>query len=418
LCGAAALLSVATANAASITRAEADVNQDGAVNSIDLGWVAAQLSPRADVNGDGVVNSIDLGLVATHVAVPGRDKYKQPFSSDSPWNMPIGSDAVYVDTGFGISTGGYTVLDTDVWVVTSAADPLVPVFNDQHVWTGPRCSSTVPTGIFMRLPHSLVVGDVSPAHMPNRAAAILQPDGRTIRQFNAFARCIEGGAAYGVPFPTTDIYGTGILGGHGASSLSSIGGTIRLGELMPGRVIRHALKLNLHCSTYCSPLSGPGGGPGYRWPAISSDRWCGGYACGYGGTTPGLHMGSLLALPPHLDPETITAPGQGWAPGLETEVGRRLFEALRDYGAYVVDDHDWPGVVYALHTERGVQGEVEAQYGINMDGARPTDTGVNGAFWRDWHRLMMNLKLVDNNGPSSVGGGGTPRVPLSPPLGN
>jgi hypothetical protein len=276
----------------------------------------------------------------------------------------------------------------------------------------------VATGISMRLPTSLIVGDVGPSYMPNRSAAILQPDGRTIRQFNAFARCLAGGPAYGVPFPSEDIYGMGLRGGHGASALSSIGGTIRVGELSPGGSIRHALKINLHCATYCSAGAGPEGGPGYRWPATSSDQWCGSYACGYGGTVPGLHMGSLLALPPSLRVDTITAPGQNWAPGMETEVGRRLFAALQDYGAYVVDDQKWPGVVYALHTEVGVKPEVLAQYGIDIDGARAADPGLDGAFWRDWHRLMMNLKLISNNSSENVGGGGVPRRPPAPSIGN
>jgi len=28
------------------------------------------------------------------------------------------------------------------------------------------------------------------------------------------------------------------------------------------------------------------------------------------------------------------------------------------------------------------------------------------------------LHVVDNNGPSSIGGGGTPRAPVAPPIGN
>jgi hypothetical protein len=119
------------ASAAGITREQADVNEDGAVNALDLQVVAThfgrQTNARADVNGDGSVNSIDLGLVSTHAGPALRDKYRQPFSSQSPWNRAVGSGAVYAETGFGISTGGYTVVDEDVWVVASGSDPLVPV---------------------------------------------------------------------------------------------------------------------------------------------------------------------------------------------------------------------------------------------------------------------------------------------------
>jgi hypothetical protein len=35
---------------------------------------------------------------------------------------------------------------------------------------------------------------------------------------------------------------------------------------------------------------------------------------------------------------------------------------------------------------------------------------------RDFKRLIVELGVVDNNGPNSIGGGGTPRQPLAPPL--
>ena len=44
----------------------------------------------------------------------------------------------------------------------------------------------------------------------------------------------------------TSIFGDGIGGAHGGSGLSSIGGSIRLGELLPGAPpIPHALKIEL-----------------------------------------------------------------------------------------------------------------------------------------------------------------------------
>ena len=46
------------------------MNNDGRVNSIDLGMTASQffvlpVSPQFDQNFDGVLNSIDLGLIAS-----------------------------------------------------------------------------------------------------------------------------------------------------------------------------------------------------------------------------------------------------------------------------------------------------------------------------------------------------------------
>jgi len=47
-------------------------------------------------------------------------------------------------------------------------------------------------------------------------------------------------------FDDQDIYGSGMVGAHGGSGLSAIGGALRCGELTPtSGAIRHALKMNL-----------------------------------------------------------------------------------------------------------------------------------------------------------------------------
>jgi hypothetical protein len=412
-----ALLALVPAAEAAVTAEDADVNQDGYVDVGDLSAVSRG-GPRADVNHDGVVDAADRRAVAQFFGVTLlRDKFKQPFSSDSIWNMPIGSGAKYAFANFGISTS-YAIVDEDIWVTTTAADPRREIIDDRDFWDGPRCSSVRKSGVFTSVPDALVVPDVTAAHRPNRAAAILQPDGRTIVQVNALARCDAGGPIFGIYHFTTDIYGQGIKGGAGGSGLSSIGGTIRKGELLPGGAIKHALKVNVTCAVYCSPAVGPGGGPGWRWPANTSDAACGTYACGYGGAFPTMQMGSLLALPPLLTETSIKASGAGWPPGLETEVGKRLFHAFQDYGAYIVDDAVWGGSAYAIHVERGVEDEVDAAYDISLDGALQNSSGPSGAYWRDYHRIWTNLRVISNNTATTVGGGGTPRVPLAAPIGN
>ena len=72
----------------------------------------------------------------------------------------------------------------------------------------------------------------------NAGLAILLDDGRTIVQGQPFARCAVGGPGTvfdGPPaVPPQDLFGQGFYGAHGGSGLSSVGGTIRLGEMMPG----------------------------------------------------------------------------------------------------------------------------------------------------------------------------------------
>src|SRR3989442_5508548 len=93
------------------------------------------------------------------------------------------------------------------------------------------------------------------------------PDGRTLTQGQPLARCTAGGPATMWWSVTNDLYGTGIDGGHGGSGLSSLGGTIRLGELVPGGVIRHVMKMNLYgLNNYYYGTT-----QGYRWPASQAD---------------------------------------------------------------------------------------------------------------------------------------------------
>ncbi len=48
-----------------------------------------------------------------------RDKLRQPFSSTSIWNMPIGAGARYAPAGFDVSGGGTTTIDTDYFFATT-----------------------------------------------------------------------------------------------------------------------------------------------------------------------------------------------------------------------------------------------------------------------------------------------------------
>ena len=54
------------------------------------------------------------------------------------------------------------------------------------------------------------------------------------------------------------------------------------------------------------------------------------YENGYGGKIPALKMGALLALNPSTDTSYITHPKV-----------RKIADAMRDYGAYVVDNTAW-----------------------------------------------------------------------------
>jgi len=339
----------------------------------------------------------------------GRDPLKQPFASNSIWNMPIGSNAVYVPAHMPANPGGddWTPMPQidDEHIVLRPSAPLVDINYSDAGWSSKsRCNSTASSGgglpVSVPIPNDYVV----PSDNTNSGAAFLLADGRTIVQTQPFARCTAGAAATSViKFANVDLYGDGIIGAHGGSRLSSVGGSIRIGELRPGQQgPKHALKLNVdsprilyncHTASEC-----------YRWPASTADS---GAVGDYGSSNPApnlaLKMGALLALPASVNLDSL---------GLESAPGKQIAWTLQNYGAYIVDSTG--GAAYAFSAEHGPDGtlrnQFQADYGI------PLEQRINDqtAWSRDVQRLMVALAIVDNNSASSVGGGGTPRQALAP----
>ena len=94
---------------------------------------------------------------------------------------------------------------------------------------------------------------------------------------------------------------------------------------------------------------------------------------------------------------------------LKTPAGIKLFDALQNYGAYVVDDSAWDAHYFAV--EKGVLEEFRRRYGYKFK-------TKSGKWYDDFMKLFEALYIVDNNSPNSIGGGGTPRAELAPPIGN
>ncbi len=328
-----------------------------------------------------------------------RDVRKWPFASTSIWNTPIGSKARYVPAGIKAPPYWGAVTSEDIIVLTPTA-PLTDVYENFKDWNDPtpgaRCSKDgkrlkrVPIPTNWTYPHEGAV--------PDSAAAIMLPDGRSLYQTQPFHRCTAGGYATShYDYPTVDIYGPGIRGAHGGSGLSSIGGTIRVGELKPGGAIRHALKIYIWANAYLAYKRDST--PGYRWPAVKAD---GAAARVYGGKNPALELGALLALRPSFKVSK-----------LKTEPARMIGRALQDYGAYAIDNAGSENI--GLTLERGPDGRAITQFkrtwGYEFQSPR-----ANTPFAADLARLWPALQVVDNNSPSSIGGGGRPRRPRAPPV--
>src|SRR2546426_6269645 len=345
----------------------------------------------------------------------GRNATLWPFSRDSIWNLPIGANAVYVPGNIKKPTASGMTTDVDVLILTPTA-PVTKVWENSDAWSGrSRCDAQGGVLFEAPIPTDFVVqgaGSGNPdGTTPNYATAILAADGHTLIQGQPMARCTAGGTAtmWWWDHGKEDLFGTGNSGAHGGSMLSSLGGVIRLGELVPGGAIHHALKVNLlGADNYYS------GSGGYRWPATTADGCAPG--C-YGGSVPALRMGSLLALPPSIDVNAM---------GLETgEPAKILAHAFQDYGAYTVDDAAWS--VYAVATEYSPSGKVDDEFGAAWNFTiSPSSRNVPWA--RDMDRIFGALAVVDNwdssewqvvsasNGTQGVGGG-APRVPWAPDFG-
>jgi len=383
----------------------------------------------------------------TTPAAQARDPLKWPFASTSIWNMPIGSNAVYAPANIPaifdepdtpvdeMEWAPMPSVDWDIIVLTPTA-PLTNIVRNNVGWNaGDRCATDNPGDLLFRLPmpSNFIVPDPyeppqTPPATPNGSAAFLKPDGRTLIQTQPFTRCVAGGPGTTWTdrslFPPVDLYGDGIKGSHGGSGLSAIGGSLRIGELQRGSPERprHALKLNVYSALIlydCSSRDPQSTENCFRWPA----QWADNYApddvpYGYGrrraGNSREMKMGALLAIPASVNLSTM---------GLETEPGKQLAWTLQNYGAYINDTQEEQAFTFDAESGPGPDGlftsfkaQFEFDYGFPLE-QRWRGTSRNTSLWSsDMQKLMTALHVVTNNGPNSIGGGGTPRQPLAPPL--
>ena len=127
---------------------------------------------------------------------PARDPLKQPFSSASIWNTPIGSGAVYVPANLPSVPGGdvwspMPQIDNDIIVLKPTA-PLTNVQYSNAGWSGSnRCDGDSRTLAQVPIPSGFLVGN----SRDNNSAAILLQDGRTLCKCNRSRGCAAGGAA-------------------------------------------------------------------------------------------------------------------------------------------------------------------------------------------------------------------------------
>ena len=311
-----------------------------------------------------------------------RDALVQAYTSTSIWNQPIGSSAVRVPAALPKRTTASQVADQRV-ILMDPSQPLESLSGTQvpmapkFTWTPGATQGSGNSGF----------------------AAVLA-DGKSVFQGGKFTRSSAGATATGTNTAlfNDDLYGDGLVGKCGGTALSTLGGVIRYGEFTAG-LIPHAVAINLFGSTDCSPAGG-----GFMWPATKADSYAegGGSNPAYNGKNPAVKMGTLLALPASFDTSTLLS-----------KPGKILAQALIDYGAYPVNDT--ARSVYALVVEAGPVGLVTAEFQTAF--GMSLDTKLSDTPWaRDVDTIFAFLEAITNNAPGSIGGGGTPLVPLAPPL--
>lgn len=337
-----------------------------------------------------------------------RNPLYWPFTKTSIWNMPIGSNAEYQPANF--SAAGNVGLDIQHIIITNENDPIVEVTQSPTFLSG-RCSGTIKLGFSVPFPRATIIpdaGDSPYGGTPNSNFAIIYPDGETVLQSSQISRCEPDGPVYmpdWLKYPanrteTSIKTGDGLIDsdGQGASGMSSLGGTIRLGELIGHRPLRHAIKINPYANTYVHYSDEK---PGFKWPAKRAD----GYANDPSrpnimynkNADPNILMGSLFAIPPSITPESL---------GIQTVAGLILFETLQNFGMYFTEDAAYD--TWDIIVEEGVGVEFTQTYGFSM----------HSDLWEDEiNTLMQALHVITNNTPSSIGGGGIPLVSLAPDFG-
>ena len=283
-----------------------------------------------------------------------RDRYLWPFASDSPWNLPRGSQATFEKSGPRVTAWLATTF-TDKWhsgtpsyfpatlkpeftqpiSVASATDPLQTISDATHgvVYT-------------IRMPADVAIAVGSDAHM-----GLVGTDGLFYESWST--KRLDATHLTSGRLKRVDLAGSGIGPQNGVRAYggSMIAGQVRAWEVRAG-VVKHAISMVIPWSLlrvdraksgwgYFNPgertndgVTAPGwptgldlGGfhkeLGYVWPASEQD-----YASASPDHYTGVFgMGSYFSIPSSVDVTTL-----GLSPAALV-----LAHAIQDYGAYIVD---------------------------------------------------------------------------------
>lgn len=266
--------------------------------------------------------------------LPRGDVRLAPFAADSPWKLPVSSDALPARAESSPETVALRAEQSDVHGWINAEQYSIPIV---------QATDCDPVVTFQDLPpgsdlHGIQVhipANAKPAAGTDKHLMVIQPDARTVVEIWVAERLAPDRWKAG-RVEVVDLTGSGIGPDNGVRAYggSALGGLIRKWEVDPSDpnyvdgAIRHPLAMALPNSM----LRYDGGDPGYDGSGYGTAK---GYVApateqdydspwAYKGPIP---MGSKVVLPASVDVASLDLP-----PALTT-----LALALQQYGAYVTD---------------------------------------------------------------------------------
>jgi hypothetical protein len=357
--------------------------------------------------GNGAGTSAASPPVSVWLPPATRSALLVPFTG---WPVaPVRSGAHYTPARFPTRTGSAMTAETTI-LSLDKNQPVVPVLQSagQH---NRLCTGNPPYSPAIALPFDQRI--IVPGSSRNDPWCFIASDGVHRWEGGYCVHCTVGGElAVGHPglrgTITDDATGGG---GSGGSAISTLAGTIRVGEFTNGTygdgMIRHCLRWDLCGFTDLSHLGGDTPGSGFHAPALHPD---GGYSDPtsnnyYGGPVSASVMGSLAAIPQSVDLSTL---------GLLSEPGRKLAWTAKYFGGRCCNNT--VSSTWAICVEQNGTDSVEAEfrrlYGFSFGGR----LGDN-AWTHDADIILRTLQIIDNDGPAQWGGPGTPLQPLAPAFG-
>lgn len=300
-----------------------------------------------------------------------RDPVEWPFASSSPWNTPIGSEAKFTEpVGIDLAAG-------------------IRIYDAHQVHPTVRASSAstiAPLQLYRANdPNPVASLRIAPSDIPTntRNFALVADDGKTLYD-------ITGGQLNGADITANqvvvaDLTGSGMPDEYDAptaTGFSDYAGSLCAADF--NGPIRRALGAVFHPSV----LAANSDGSAHSWPASKTPS---DYQARFGAfrQAGNLRIGTLLAIPPSVNVAEIGVGSSG--PAYE------LAKAFQNYGLYLKKPLAGSG-----------NGPMLGMCGDMRGAILPPDFDQQLAI------VAGHLKVVANNGPESVGGGGTPIRPLAP----